>query len=279
MSERLKEQHWKCCIRLSSYREFESPPVRFLSGRGCGRSLWTTARRVNRRAVLVDPRSSAVAAAVVQRERPQPRPLDDRPPSESAGGPRRPSIFSGRGCGRSLWRSRPRSESAAWSGDALRSLSGRGCGRSLWRSRLRSESAGGPRRPSEMVPGTCRAVPGTGRHVPGTGSSAARSQGFALSARKTPSTTPALRNRCANRTVHHASRFRSLCCAGAATGAWHVPCGAWHHPARARHQFGAPTPWRRELRAFTGGRTPAPSSPPRPIRGSRRGSLATDAAS
>jgi hypothetical protein len=30
VSERLKEQHWKCCIRLTLYREFESRPVRWL---------------------------------------------------------------------------------------------------------------------------------------------------------------------------------------------------------------------------------------------------------
>jgi hypothetical protein len=35
VSERLKEQHWKCCWRLKPSRGFESPPLRFVIAAVC----------------------------------------------------------------------------------------------------------------------------------------------------------------------------------------------------------------------------------------------------
>jgi hypothetical protein len=42
VSERLKEQHWKCCMRGNLHREFESHPVRFEDRpiRGSLADLW-----------------------------------------------------------------------------------------------------------------------------------------------------------------------------------------------------------------------------------------------
>ena len=45
MSERLKEQHWKCCIGLKPDRGFESPPLRIIPAARRNRFIGSRLRR------------------------------------------------------------------------------------------------------------------------------------------------------------------------------------------------------------------------------------------